>query len=407
MRQTSKQRVGQRAGHPRARQTDPNPIRFIALTMVALVGVGAGAVLGAAAYRFEQPSAPENTQSSPARTQNTEAATTSQPEQKIQAAKPAQPRSVDRQQQVAGVTVVTPTSFSREATDKGGRQQAENILTVASIIQHAEETRPKTLSATSARFGDTAPQPLAGQDPKPSFEPQENGSIDKALTGSIAAPTDGRRAAVGQVELDEMQSRLSKENAEYFKYPADTVAAAAIAKGMRMSQALKYVSLRSEPDKTSTELAVVPAGAQLLAETDCDRWCGAVYEGHDGYIYHTYLQALEQGSGEVEIAETEAEVQAIEARMAAQDKEHFRIPAAPKAAAPAAPSASGLREGWATKYVNLRAGPDNKSKVLTIVPANAPVRAEDNCRHWCRTIYDGQEGYIYKSFIRRQRGSSG
>ena len=68
--------------------------------------------------------------------------------------------------------------------------------------------------------------------------------------------------------------------------------------------------------------------------------------------------------------------------MVAQDKEHFQIPLATTAKVAPARSASELREGWVTKYVNLRAGPDNKSKVLTIAPADAPVLAQENCRHW-------------------------
>ncbi len=398
MRQTTEQQ----AGRPKARRADPSPIRFIAVTMAALIGVGTGAVIGATAYRFEQ--------SEPA-------TSTSNADQKptgvnVAAAKPQMPEGSALDEngsepgwQSAGVTVVTPTSFEDNPQRKPeSDRQKPNILTVASIIKHAEETRPAQLSATSPRFGDK-PAVTETATEAPSLKRSDAEAIDDAQTGSIASFKVERTAVAKGPEVDEMQSELSKQNADHFKNPTDSVAAAAIAKGMRMNKALKYVSLRALPDKNSAELAVVPAGAELLAETDCDRWCGAVFEGQDGYVYYTYLRAMEHNSEDVDVAETEDQVVAMERRMAAEDKEHFRIPATPRTANPTAGLRPDLRKGWTTKYVNLRSGPDNASDVLTIVPANSPVLAEDNCLHWCLSIYDGREGYIYKSFIRREASS--
>ncbi|WP_306119216.1 MULTISPECIES: SH3 domain-containing protein [unclassified Roseitalea] len=143
----------------------------------------------------------------------------------------------------------------------------------------------------------------------------------------------------------------------------------------------------------------------------------------------------------VEIAETEAEALAIEARMAAQGTALFELPgpsepaangsgvlataapgeAAGDAAAPAAepepaepatqtaavapePAAAAepdMVAGRASEYVNMRAGPDNGAAVLAVVPANAQLQTQARCQHWCAVVYDGQRGFIYTSFIRR------
>lgn len=123
----------------------------------------------------------------------------------------------------------------------------------------------------------------------------------------------------------------------------------------------------------------------------------------------------------VEVAATEAEVLAIEERLAAEGDPNFVLPpeAAPDAAelpatlsasAPQAvpesavaqlPTPADLPPAWAREHVNLRAGPDNDAPVLAIIPGNAAFAAEDGCEHWCAAVYEDQQGYVYSSFIRR------
>nr|WP_246252663.1 SH3 domain-containing protein [Mesorhizobium camelthorni] len=57
------------------------------------------------------------------------------------------------------------------------------------------------------------------------------------------------------------------------------------------------------------------------------------------------------------------------------------------------------REARVTKYVNLRAGPNDESKVVAVVPAKASVSVLD-CKAWCEVVFDGKKGWIYKRFIR-------
>ena len=55
--------------------------------------------------------------------------------------------------------------------------------------------------------------------------------------------------------------------------------------------------------------------------------------------------------------------------------------------------------GHALKWVNMRAGPDNDAEILAVVPFDAALQAEKGCDHWCAVTYDGEQGYIYHSFI--------
>lgn len=67
---------------------------------------------------------------------------------------------------------------------------------------------------------------------------------------------------------------------------------------------------------------------------------------------------------------------------------------------PAVATASDLQPAKATQYVNMRSAPADDASVLAVVPANAAIEAETDCR-WCEVNYDGQKGYIFQSFIAR------
>jgi hypothetical protein len=67
------------------------------------------------------------------------------------------------------------------------------------------------------------------------------------------------------------------------------------------------------------------------------------------------------------------------------------------AAAPTGPLAPAI----VSTDVHMRSRMDNKSGVVTTVPANAAVQASQNCKSWCEVVYNGHHGYVYKSFVRR------
>ncbi|MGQ2909766.1 MAG: SH3 domain-containing protein [Aliihoeflea sp.] len=63
-------------------------------------------------------------------------------------------------------------------------------------------------------------------------------------------------------------------------------------------------------------------------------------------------------------------------------------------------ASSDLSPAKATQYVNMRAAPEDGAAVVVVVPANASIEAETDCR-WCEVSYNGQKGYIFQSFITR------
>lgn len=110
---------------------------------------------------------------------------------------------------------------------------------------------------------------------------------------------------------------------------------------------------------------------------------------------------------EVAVAETEAEIEALEARQRREVDADLGAagpdagPAADMSANEAAASrpAAPMRAATATQYVNMRAAPDDGAEVLMVVPAQAWIEAEADCG-WCAVAYEGRSGYIYRSFIR-------
>ena len=64
------------------------------------------------------------------------------------------------------------------------------------------------------------------------------------------------------------------------------------------------------------------------------------------------------------------------------------------------PIERGGRHAVVTTATNLRAGPENHSHVLIVVPARASVELF-SCDQWCKVAYRGHEGYIYKEFVSR------
>lgn len=120
------------------------------------------------------------------------------------------------------------------------------------------------------------------------------------------------------------------------------------------------------------------------------------------------VSAFAEDGPPVAVAETDAETRAMENAMADGGVKEFagsaaqtEVAAAPKPAAPADVSTDGLGRAVTTKAVNLRSGPDNGASVVAVIPAGASILAPASCKFWCRTVYDGQSGYIFKSFVRR------
>lgn len=69
-----------------------------------------------------------------------------------------------------------------------------------------------------------------------------------------------------------------------------------------------------------------------------------------------------------------------------------QAPSSPK------PASAGQKNAVTNRAVNMRAAPDKNAPVLLVVPANTQIETQANCS-WCAITYQGNQGYIYKSFI--------
>jgi Bacterial SH3 domain len=62
------------------------------------------------------------------------------------------------------------------------------------------------------------------------------------------------------------------------------------------------------------------------------------------------------------------------------------------------PAASESASARVTSAVSMRSGPDRGTAAVGVVPADAPVQVVA-CDGWCEIVYNGQRGFIYKTFL--------
>lgn len=100
----------------------------------------------------------------------------------------------------------------------------------------------------------------------------------------------------------------------------------------------------------------------------------------------------------VQVAETDEDLIALEEAQMQEVEADLAEPSPEATAAIDAPQGAAMRAAITTRYVNMRAGPEDDAEVLRVVPALAEIDAEADCG-WCSVTYEGQSGYIYRSFI--------
>lgn len=145
---------------------------------------------------------------------------------------------------------------------------------------------------------------------------------------------------------------------------------------MMPSQAAVTEVARDED--ASDRTAAIPSVSEPEAEAEALTLNVPVAE-NDGEIAVLEVIQLQEAEDEPEVAaEEEAEVQAVAQAQAA--------------------AASGLKPAVVRDAVNFRAAPDSKSEVLSVLPANTRIEAQTDCG-WCEVAYQGQRGFVYKSFI--------
>lgn len=173
----------------------------------------------------------------------------------------------------------------------------------------------------------------------------------------------------------------------------------------------------SEPAKVQTdeaEAAVAPAvvvreviePAPLAVSNP--RWADDPVIPDQSTKNRAVKEAFAAVTKDVDIAESEAEVVALEEQMnpelttgaisyAPEEQEENIKPA--RITAPSF-ATGDLTSARATKWVNMRAGKNKYAAKMLVVPQNAQIKADPACKHWCRVAYDGRLGYVYRTYIR-------
>lgn len=172
-----------------------------------------------------------------------------------------------------------------------------------------------------------------------------------------------------------------------------------------------------EPEKTQT-IEVAAAGDPVLKPAplakDDPRWAEETAEfSADPVDKESDGESVLDALRNVAIAETEDEVIALEEQMnpgllaMVDPAGQFEVETAPaeepiKPARVSAPSFAigDLRTARATKWVNMRAGKNKYAAKMMVIPENAQIKADPACSHWCRVVYDGRLGYVYRTYIR-------
>ncbi|MCP4998516.1 MAG: SH3 domain-containing protein [Hyphomicrobiales bacterium] len=410
------------------------------LAFVAVVGIAAGSGLGAALYNFNNDASldivGEENSVSPAFAAAVEAVFDTSPVTK----KTVPADEAVSELQITTVTAAQPTD-SVEAVDTDSKQgltwtpgeskktRLPNVVVVSSVtpvkVAQPQPTRvasllpvaaavrqttdvPQTLiPAGTERFATTEPRRVFAKDPLPARVLKEQIEADMQSSPASTISEADVDVAETEAEVIGMEYKLASLGSQHFvalPEPVATVEEAVALQNGWKTTANKYVNLRARPNNNGEVLAIVPAQAELLMEKDCKRWCSVIYKGQKGYIHRTFISQPKRPKVIVDIAETEAEVIALETRMAAQGSDQF-VAAAQSVAAFAAQTAAdhGYKKSYATKYVNLRAGPKKDAEVLNIIPADAEFMAEPDCKHWCSVVYQGQKGYIYRTYMQYAR----
>ena len=227
---------------------------------------------------------------------------------------------------------------------------------------------------------------------------------DHAGTPAIAASA-APEAAQPPVRAAAMPEQKSEPGSEPMTEPREIAAAPAVREAVDAEPAPLFPESEAilvadaDPGTVTGEVAA-PAGPALDT-----RLAAAPDETPPNGIDAAETASILSPGEPVAVADTAEEAARLEAMMADESQppepDAMAAASADDPGAAFAPNGKPLTPAQADKYVNLRAGPDNESDVIEIIPANTELLAEENCTHWCAVSHDGVQGYVYKTFIRR------
>ena len=201
--------------------------------------------------------------------------------------------------------------------------------------------------------------------------PEEERSVGAVVTGSPVTPT--KRARVVRVKAPVSAGEAPE---------------------------LRQTASRINPLLRQDVAAVRLASAWRESEIDSARTGSIDRDAEDIRIADTEEKLVAMEETVEEDGATEVTLSSLSSEHAATIPEPAKEPKKTVEKAPQV-SDNDLVAGRTTQAVNLRSAPTNGSRVMQVVPANAAIKTDDSCQHWCEVFYDGSKGYIYKSFIRK------
>ncbi len=138
-----------------------------------------------------------------------------------------------------------------------------------------------------------------------------------------------------------------------------------------------YVRLRSGASTASGILATLNKGASMTVTGSSGDWYAVTYNGTDGYVYKQYL-TVGSGSSSSSSNNSDITVEAV-----SED--------------------SGTIRGY---YVRVRTGPSTSSSIITSLNTGAKLDVTGITGDWYQVKYNGQTGYVYKSYLQLGESSS-
>lgn len=170
---------------------------------------------------------------------------------------------------------------------------------------------------------------------------------------------------------------------------------------------VKVQTVKVEPAAVAVANAEIKEPAPL--KTNNPRWADEPSPTFSPIKQSPGVEKLAAVLKDVDIAESEADVVALEEEMnpelttaaiAYAPEEEEAEPVKPVRISAPSFATGDLKAARATKWVNMRAKNNKYAAKLLVVPQNAEIRADPACKHWCRVVYDGKLGYVYRTYIR-------
>ncbi len=246
------------------------------------------------------------------------------------------------------------------------------------------------VAATSALCGGAAAFALLSSGEKPAET--QVASQDAGGSASANAVVKIADAATKPGDKTEPAKAVEAEKPKPEEKPIELASATAM-----MPEPVKVKVIKIDPD-----MVAQPAPLGL----DDPRWTNGKSDRRKATEDSPAVTALNAALKNVEVAESEDDVIALEEKMspgvasAYAPAEVEEEPIRPAGISAPSFNTSDLVPARATRWVNMRVKNNKYAAKLMVVPKDAEIRSDRSCQHWCRAVYDGKLGYIYRTYIR-------